>query len=284
MKSDSTTKFAKSTKIRVCLRIFVAFVCFVVSIPTAAITLISVEDEIAIGKDTNADTRKKLPELSDQAVRAYVRGIGARLARVAPGPRYPYSFSIANYREINAFALPGGPVWIHRGVLQAATNESQVAAVLAHEVAHLAQRHPAQQMSNALVANLGLGALSALLGNVGGAGAARAAAGLGTNLWFLRFSRDDEAEADRVGLQILRRAGWDAHGMIEMFEILKREQGRHPGAVETFLSSHPAPQDRLNALRTAVARARGGTRNTATFQAITAKLRKMPPAKSMPKG
>ena len=263
--------------------IFVSFVAHLGVLGGHAITLISVEDEIAIGKETNADTRKKIPELSDQAVRAYVRGIGARLAKVAPGPRYPYSFSIANYREINAFALPGGPVWINRGVLQAGSNESQVAAVLAHEVAHLAQRHPAQQMSNALVANLGLGALSALLGNVGGAGAARAAAGLGTNIWFLKFSRDDEAEADRVGLQVLQRAGWDARGMIEMFEILKREQGRNPGAVETFLSSHPAPQDRLNALRTAAARAHGGTRNTAAFQAIKAKLRKMPPARSMPK-
>jgi len=283
MDSVSTTKRTTSTKIQVRSRVFATFVAFVVTVPTAAITLISVQDEIAIGKETNADTRKKIPELSDPAVRSYVRSIGGRLARVAPGPRYPYSFTVANYREINAFALPGGPLWINRGVLQAATNESQVAAVLAHEVAHLAQRHPAQQMSNALVANLGLGALSALLGNVGGAGAARAAAGLGTNLWFLKFSRDDEAEADRVGLQILRRAGWDAHGMIEMFEILKREQGRNPSAVETFLSSHPAPQDRLNALRTAVARANGGTRNTPTFQGIKAKLRKMPPARSMPK-
>jgi predicted Zn-dependent protease len=283
MDLDSTTKLTKSTKIKVPAGFFVTFVAFVVSVPVAAITLLSVEDEIAIGRQTNADTRKKLPELSDQAVRSYVRSIGARLARVAPGPRYPYSFSIANYWEINAFALPGGPVWINRGVLQAATNESQVAGVLAHEVAHLAQRHPAQQMSNAMVANLGLGALGALLGNVGGAAAARAAAGLGTNLWFLKFNRDDEAEADRVGLQILRRGGWDGRGLIEMFEILKREQGRNPGAVDTFLSSHPAPQDRLNALRTSVARAHGGTRNTATFQAIRTKLRKMAPARAMPK-
>jgi len=249
--------------------------------PAGAIDLVSVKDEITIGRQANADARKQMPELTDREVREYVRALGARLAKSAPGPRYPYSFTVANYREINAFALPGGPVWINRGVLQAATNESQVAGVLAHEVAHLAQRHPAQQMSNALVANLGLGALGALLGNVGGAGAARAAAGLGTNLWFLKFSRDDEAEADRVGLQILRRAGWDARGMIEMFEILKREQGRNPGAVETFLSSHPAPQDRLNALRTAVARTHGGTRNSTTFQVIKTKLRKMPRARAM---
>ena len=264
---------------------FVIFVSFVANLGVLcgrAITLISVEDEIAIGRQSNADTRKKIAELQDQEVRAYVRSIGARLAKAAPGPRYPYSFTVANYREINAFALPGGPRWITRGVLQAATNESQVAGVLAHEIAHLAQRHPAQQTSNAIVANLGLSALSALLGNVGGAGAARTAAGLGTNLWFLKFSRDDEAEADRVGLQILRRSGWDGRGMIELFEILKREQGRNAGAVETFLSSHPAPQERLNALRAEVARTHGGVHNTARFQFIRRKLQKMAPARAMP--
>ena len=280
MDAGLTTKITKSTKIRVR---FLFFVTFVVTVPTAAITLISVEDEIAIGREANADTRKKIPELPDQEVRAYVRSIGARLAKAAPGPRYPYSFSVANYREINAFALPGGPVWINRGVLQAATNESQVAGVLAHEIAHVAQRHPAQQMSNAMVANLGLGALGALLGNVGGAGAARAAAGLGTNLWFLKFSRDDEAEADRVGLQILRRGGWDGRGMIELFQVLKREQGRNPGAVEVFLSSHPAPNERMRALTADVARMHGGVRNTGKFQTIRGKLLKMAPARSMPK-
>ena len=251
--------------------------------PTAAITLISVQDEIAIGREANANTRKQIPELKDQDVRAYVRSIGARLANAAPGPRYPYSFSVANYRELNAFALPGGPVWINRGVLQAATNESQVAGVLAHEIAHVAQRHAAEQMSNAMVANLGLGALSALLGNVGGANAARAAAGLGTNLWFLKFSRDDESEADKVGLRILRRGGWDGRGMIELFQILTREQGKNPGAVDVFLSSHPAPGDRMRALQADVARAHGGVHNTARFQAMKTKLLKMPPARPMPK-
>ena len=120
-----------------------------------AITLVSVEDEIAIGRQANAQVRKQVPELRDEQTLAYIRGIGQRLARQAPGPKYPYSFSAADYREINAFALPGGPVWIHRGVLHAATNESQVAGVLAHEIAHIAQRHAADQLTNATLANWG---------------------------------------------------------------------------------------------------------------------------------
>src|SRR5688572_17737352 len=104
----------------------------------------SVDQEIAIGREANAKVRKDVPELTDAGVRAYVRGIVQRLVRVAPGPKYPYAVSVANYREINAFALPGGPLWINRGVLHAATNESQVAGVLAHEIAHIAERHAAR--------------------------------------------------------------------------------------------------------------------------------------------
>lgn len=255
----------------------------ILAAPVAAINLISVDQEIAIGKEANANTRKQVPELTDTEVRAYVRSIGARLAKAATGPRYPYSFHVANYRELNAFALPGGPVWINRGVLQVATNESQVAGVLAHEVAHVAQRHAAEQMTKAILANFGLGMLGALLGNTGGASAAQTAAGLGANLWFLKFSRNDEAEADRVGLRILRRAGWDGRGMIELFEALKREQGRDPAAVAVFFSSHPAPQDRLTSLRADASRARGGVRDTQKFQAVKARLLKMAPPRRMPR-
>ena len=255
----------------------------IVAAPVAGITLVSVQDEIAIGREANRNIRKQVSELSDEMTRSYVRDLGHRLAMVAPGPKYPYSFSVANYREINAFALPGGPIWIHRGVLHSATTEAQVAGVLAHEIAHIAQRHAAAQMTKAMLTNFGLGILGALLGNSGGAGAAQAAAGLGANLWFLKFSRDDEREADRVGLSILRRAGWDGRGMVELFEILRREQGRNPGAVEVFLSSHPAAQDRVQALQTEARRSRGGVRDTPTFQAVRSRLLKMSPPRSMPR-
>jgi beta-barrel assembly-enhancing protease len=256
----------------------------VVATPVAAITLISVQDEIAIGREASRNIRKQVPEFADETTRAYVRSLGSRLAKVAPGPKYPYSLSIADYREINAFALPGGPVWINRGVLHTATNESQVAGVLAHEIAHIAQRHAADQITKGMIANFGLGVLGALLGNSGGAGAAQAAAGLGANLWFLKFSRDDEQEADRAGLRILRRAGWDGRGMIELFQMLGREQGRNPGAVEVFLSSHPAPHDRFEALRAQAARARGGVRDTPRFHAVKARLLKIAAPRPMPRG
>jgi predicted Zn-dependent protease len=251
------------------------------TVPLAAFALVSVEEEIAIGRQAQQQVRKELPALSDRAVGSYVASIGRRLAARAGGPRYPYSFSIANYKEINAFALPGGPVWIHRGAIQAATNEAQLAGVLAHEVAHIARRHAADQLTKRLVADGLLGLLGAVLGNDRSARAAQVGAQVLAGGYMLKFSRDDEREADRVGADIVRRAGWDARGLLEFMEILQRQQGRDPSSVEVFLSSHPAPGERAEALRKIV-RA-GGRLNSQEFQRVKLRLRQLPPAKAMPR-
>ena len=247
------------------------------------ITLISVPEEIELGREANAKVRRDLVQVRDTRITSYVAGVGKRLARSARGPKYPYTFTVADYREINAFALPGGPIWINRGVLHAATNESQVAGVLAHEIAHVAERHAATQVTQGAFANWGLGLLSAMLGNAGGANAARTAAGVMTNSMFLKFSRDDERDADRVGLEILTRAGWDARGMVELFEILRREQKRDPGLVETFFSTHPPPQERIEQLQALVRRHRGGRRDSADFQRVRSRSLALPAARQMPR-
>jgi len=239
----------------------------------AGFTLISVPQEIDIGRQENAQVRKQIKQVRDARVTAYVTRVGRRLARVAPGAKYPYSFQVADAAEINAFSLPGGPVWINRGVLRAAGNESQVAGVLAHEIAHIAQRHAADQLTKTLLTRWSLGVLGAMLGNAGGAGTAQAAGAMVANGVFLKFSRDDEREADRVGLQIMTKAGWDPRGMIELFEVLRREAKRDPGAVEVFFSTHPSPEDRIAQLRAATARARRGVRDTAEFRAVKARVR-----------
>jgi predicted Zn-dependent protease len=112
----------------------------------AAIALISVGDEIRLGREAQKQVRASTPQLGG-ATASYVASVGKQLAAKAGGPKYPYGFTVANYRDLNAFALPGGPVWVNRGVLQAARTESQVAGVLAHEIAHVARRHAAQQIS-----------------------------------------------------------------------------------------------------------------------------------------
>jgi len=257
----------------------VTLLVFALTLPS----LLSVSDEIAMGRDAQLQVRKSVPAVSDLALNAFVTQVGKQLAAQARGPRYPYSFSIANYRELNAFALPGGPVWINRGIMHAAATEAQLAGVLAHEIAHIAQRHAADQITKQLVANGFLGLLGAVLGNdPGAARTAQAGARLLAGSYMLKFTREDEREADAIGSQIMRRAGWDPRGMAEFMETLRREQGRDPGSVEIFLSSHPAPGERAEALRRSLGSRTSGRRDSAGFRSARARaLRLTPPPRSM---
>jgi predicted Zn-dependent protease len=242
------------------------------------LSLISVSDEIAMGREAQQEVRKTVPVLADAEVTAYLGRLGKALAGRAGGPKYPYGFSIANKRDLNAFALPGGPIWIHRGILHAAANESQLAGVLAHEIAHVAQRHAANQITTQLVANGFLGLLGAMLGNdPGGARTAQAGARILAGSYMLKFSREDEREADRVGLEIMRRAGWDPRGMADFMDVLRREQGRDPGSVEVFLSTHPAPAERAAVLRRLAGSHRSGRRDSAAFRAAKGRVVRLPP-------
>ena len=247
----------------------------------AAASLISVSQEIELGRQAQQQVKQKVPELTDRTVVTCVRSVGLRLAARAQGPKYPYSFSVANYREINAFALPGGPVWINRGTISAARNEAQLASVLAHEIAHIAQRHAADQITKNLVANGLIGLLGAVLGNDRSARTAQVAAQVLAGGYMLKFSRDDEREADRVGARIMRQAGWDPREMIAFMEILRQEQGRDPSSVEVFLSSHPGPGERVERLRAELRGASGGRRDSDQFQQVRRRLRQLPPPQSM---
>ena len=253
-------------------QIVAAFILFSVS-SLGAITLVTVEQEIAVGKEANAQFRKETPELTDAATVRYVRDVTRRLSRVANGPKYPYSVAIANTHQINAVALPGGPIWIYRGVFEQATNESQVASVLAHEIAHIARRHAATQLTTVAMTKWSLNFLGSLLGNAGGAGGAQIAAEFLASGAVLKYSREDEREADRVGMALMSRAGWDGHGMVEMFEILKKASGRDPSMVEAFFSTHPSPHERIKDLSAVVAAHRGGRRDSREFQVIKVRVR-----------
>jgi predicted Zn-dependent protease len=250
----------------------------------AAYQLVSVQDEIRIGQEAQQQIRRQTPEVRDAAVRQYVSRLGSELASHASGERYPYSFSTADYRELNAFALPGGPVWIYRGVLAAAGNEAQVAGVIAHEVAHVAQRHSAQQITKGAVANGLVGLLGALLGDDGaGAAAAQLAANVTASGVMLKFSRDDEREADQEGVRILQRAGYDTRGMLEFMQMLASQQGRS-GSAAQFLSTHPAPASRVRDLEQLVAASpAGGRRDSASFADMKRRLAQLPPAPATPR-
>jgi predicted Zn-dependent protease len=244
-----------------------------------ALKLISVNDEIALGRQAQQDVRRQVPELRDSAVNNYVKSLGRRLAARADGPRYPYTFDVANYREINAFALPGGPIWIHRGAIEAAQNEAQLAGVLAHEIAHIANRHAADQITKGTFANVGLGLLGALLGGGNGAQIAQMGAGIAAQSAMMKFSRDAEREADTKALQYMKGAGYDPRGMVEFLQVLRARQGRDPGSVQTFFSSHPAPGERVTRLQQEALRLGGGRRESAAFNQAQARLDRLPAAR-----
>ncbi len=251
------------------------------SATVVATSVISVEQEIAIGKDAQAQVEKQVPRLGDARTDAYVRQVGRRLLDAVGRTRYPFSFTVADDRAINAFALPGGPIWIHRGVFEHMRTESAVAGVLAHEIAHVTERHAADQLTKALMARMGLGLLGAMLGSGGGATTAEFAARFLASGLFMRFSRDDEREADRVGLQTLVKAGWDARGMTDLMTVLGEASARDPGSVERFFSTHPSPQERLDRLHADVARFGGrGRRDSPAFQSLKRHLATLPPART----
>ncbi len=245
-----------------------------------SVVLISVDMETRIGREAQAAMTRQMPRVSDAAITTYVRGLGRALAARAGGPAFPYSFDVADHAAINAFALPGGPVWVHRGALALARDESELAGVLAHEIAHIAERHAAEQISSQIVSNLGLSLLSALLGNSFSAATTEAAAQALAGGVFLKFSRDDEREADAAGAAIAARAGWDPRGLTGFMTALRAAAKRDPSAVEVFFSTHPAPEDRIEHLAGAVRSLPRGRRDSEAFATMKRRLAQLPPPRT----
>ncbi|MCM2316912.1 MAG: M48 family metallopeptidase [Thermoanaerobaculia bacterium] len=207
--------------------------------------LFSVSQDAEIGRASATEVERQLPLVTDREVVAYVNEIGKRLAAHSGGPGFSYQFRVVNASDINAFALPGGYVYVNRGILTEARNDGEVAGVIAHEIAHVALRHGTHQASKAYGAQAGLSILGGLLsGRVGESTAAimNALGGFGMNALFLKFSRELETQADVRGAQILAAAGYTPADMTSFFHTLaKVDQSRKT----TWLSHHPAPPDRI---------------------------------------
>ena len=247
--------------------------------PAAAINLFSVGQDEQIGRQAARDAERQLPMVRDASVERYVNAIVQRLATSAPGPRFEYRARVVNAADLNAFSLPGGFLYVNRGLIEAVRNEGELAGVLAHEMAHVAQRHGTSQVSKAYGAQLGVGLLAGLLGGrdhrLGLA--EQVVGGLGLNALFMKFSRNAENEADRVGAQMMSRAGYDPMAMASFFDLLAAEQRRNPGAVSQFFSSHPAPRDRAANIRAQSARLeRGRQAQVGGLQSVQARLDDMP--------
>jgi Zn-dependent protease with chaperone function len=206
--------------------------------------LFSAQQDVEIGAQSAAQAEQQLPILNDSQVEAYVNSIGQRLAQNAGGPAFQYRFRVVNASDINAFALPGGYIYLNRGIIDNARNEGEVAGVLAHEIAHVALRHGTHNVSKAYAAQAGLSILGGLLGGGGQSSAniINAVGGLGLNALFLKFSRELETQADVRGAQILAASGYAPADMVGFFNTLAKVDGSKK---TTWLSHHPAPPDRI---------------------------------------
>jgi beta-barrel assembly-enhancing protease len=243
--------------------------------PAAALNLFSPQQDVEIGRRAAADAERQLPIVRDPVAEGYVNAVVQRLAAAAPGPRFAYRARIVDSPEINAFALPGGFVYVNRGLLRAVRSEDELAGVLAHEISHVAQRHGTSQASKAYGAQLGVGLLGQLLGGRDNRlGAVQQMVGsLGLNALFLKFSRNAESEADRVGAATMARAGYEPLAMASFFDLLAAQQRSNPGAVSRFFSDHPAPGNRAAAIRAEAARLSAGRRApVGGLQAVQARL------------
>lgn len=211
--------------------------------PRPGWNLFSVEQEVQIGQQEAAKVDKQMPLLNDPEINRYIQRLGARLAAKAPGAKYPYTFKVVNQKEINAFALPGGPTYINLGTIQAADNESELAGVMAHEISHVVMRHSTNQATKQMAAQIPL----AVLGGKLGGGMAGQLSQLGISFVagsvFLKYSRDAEKQADLVGAGILNDAGFNPQGMVSFFRKLGEESGRRGGGSD-FFQSHPNPGNR----------------------------------------
>ena len=240
----------------------------ILSAPAAAQTRIdpdknrfSPAQDVELGRRAAAEVREQLPVSRDRQATAYVERIGARLVAALPArlrqPQFRYTFQVVDRKEINAFALPGGPIFVHRGMLEAARNDGEVAGVIAHEISHVVLRHGTAQATKAQPFQIGAFAgqlIGSLLGGKTGAVIAQGSQiGLGT--YFLKYSREYEREADLLGVQIMARAGYDPRHMANMFQTIERRSGS--GGPE-WMSDHPSPANRYAAINREAALVRRG--------------------------
>jgi len=252
---------------------------------TPGFNLFTVEQDVEIGRQSAIEAEKQLHLLNQPNVNRYLTSIIARLSGQAPDPRFPYTIKAVNDPTINAFALPGGPMYVNRGLFDAARSEAELAGVLAHEMSHVVLRHGTHQASKAYLSQSGLGILGGLLGKKSGNAAQvlNTVGGLGLNVAFLKFGRDDEYQADRLGAELMAGAGYNPVAMANFFQLLRAEQGRNPGKLETFLSSHPASADREARIRTQAASLQiTQSREVGGFAGLKTTLRRLPAAPAAP--
>jgi predicted Zn-dependent protease len=206
----------------------------------------SLEREVAIGRQLAAEVDQTSKVINDPIVNEYVNRVAQNIV-LHSDSKVPFTIKVIDAQEVNAFALPGGFLYVNRGLLEAAENEAEVAGVIAHEIAHVAARHGMEQASKGELFNY-LSIPLIFLGGIGGY-AIRQGLGLAVPLTFLKFSRGAEKEADRLGAQYMWASGYDPNALITFFEKLQAQNKKKPGTLSKLFSTHPMTGDRITEVR-----------------------------------
>jgi predicted Zn-dependent protease len=239
-------------------RMFFIFMLLLAAVTLAAqskklrpgFNLFSKEQDVQLGKESAAEVEKKMKVVDNSELQAYIGTVGRKLTSSADAGEFPYTFKVVVDKSINAFALPGGPMYIHTGLLAAADNESQMAGVMAHEVSHVALRHGTNQASKQQMLQLP----AMLVGQATGSGGllgtlSQLGINLGANSVLLKFSRGAETEADLLGTRLMHNAGYNPTELANFFRKLEAEGGNQNKLVEMFMASHPNPGNRVQAVQ-----------------------------------
>ncbi|MEJ7623380.1 MAG: M48 family metallopeptidase [Pyrinomonadaceae bacterium] len=246
-----------------------------------------VQDDVQVGNKASAEIEQKFPILRDQDAQTYVQRVGERLVAAIPAefqqPAFNYRFRVVNARDINAFALPGGPMYVNRGMIEAARNEGEMAGVMAHEISHVALRHATAQATKQGSAKNTLGTLGLILGGaiLGGQTGAQLG-GMAAQAWMTKYSREYETQADVLGSRIMADAGYDPRDLANMFRTIAGE--RQGGGGPEWLSSHPDPGNRYENINREAQflRVSGNPiKITRDFERVKANLRTLPRAPTM---
>ena len=243
---------------------------------------ISQQQEIQMGEEYAQQINAQLPIVQDPELNRYINVLGDSIAGLTSRKDLNWHFFIVDSKEVNAFAVPGGYVYVNRGLIERSDKMDEVAGVLGHEIGHVVRRHTVKQMEKEQGANVGI-TLACVLTGVCNSQVAGAAINIAGSAVFARFSRSDEAEADQEGFNNVIRAGISPEGMVSMFQKLLEERKSRPAGVEAWFLTHPLEEDRITAIQTRINQlppsslANLGT-DTRNFHSFKARLQSLPPS------
>jgi predicted Zn-dependent protease len=243
---------------------------------------VSTEDEVSMGAQYAQQINAQLPIVDDPEINRYINVLGDSIARLADDRGLDWTFYVVNSPEVNAFAVPGGFIYVNRGLIARTSTMSEIAGVLGHEIGHVVERHSVEQMQKAQGANLGV-TLACVLTRICESQATQAAIQVGGAAVFAKFSRDDELEADAQGVATVIRSGINPQGIVTMFETLIAERKRSPDAVSGWFSTHPLEEDRIAQVQQMIqnydpAVLRGLINDSRNYQAFKSRLASLPAA------